>query len=355
VTRAALIGFCALVGCGDLVGLEGAPTPLATISVEVTGEIVSPDSEETPRLHVALVWGKQWQPEPFCFLPAESPEAAAVIAEGCPDSFGFVPARVAASAPIEPGGTAALELFQLPAADVMVGDVTARVAYGSLVVFDDRDGDGTLELQEHHGEGGVPGPDAVLDRVYGASFLTMTRPDLRIGFREGEFDDDAAFYPRSGCEAPPPGFSVLGAGGFTAEEAVAAVLRGELPREDPASCSTAALDDTVVRIPLEAPDAVSEVACQDSDGRGTPDYHEVDEEVDLSRRTWACAGLPMFPGQESRGDAVQLVMAGLPGDVCRGVTHFVLRGCSDDPLCEDPEFDFSDHPPAWWPCPETPP
>ena len=348
--RRAALAVALLAGCGDLVGLGGVPTPLATIAVEVTGDLEPlrpPGTEdETPHLHVALVWGAQWQPEAFCFLPADSPESAAVIDEGCPDNFGFVPARVAASVPVEPGGAAELELFQLPGADVMVGDVTARVAYGSLVVFDDRDGDGTLALQEDHGEGGAPGPGAVLDLVYGASFLTMTRPDQRIAFREGDFDQDAAFYPRRGCEAPPRGFSALGAGGFTEEEAVAAVLMGELPAEDPASCSTAALDDEVVTIPLEPPDAVSEVACTASSGRGYPDYHEPDEEVDLSDRTWACAHLPRFPGEDSAGDLLQLVMAGPPGDVCRGVTHFVLRGCSDDPLCEQPEFDFSDHPPA---------
>lgn len=356
MTRELLLALVGLAGCGDLVGLGGTPTPLATVEVEVTGDLEPlrpPGTEdETPRLRVALIWGKQWQPEPFCFLPAESPEAAAVIDEGCPDNFGFVPARVAASVPVEVGVPAALELVQLPGADVMVGDVTARVAYGSLVVFDDRDGDETLALQQHHGEEPPPGPDAVLDLVYGASFLTMTRPDQRIGFREGDFDARAAFYPRSGCEEPARGFSVLGAGGFTEEEAVAAVLRGELPPEDPASCSGAPLDTAVVSVPLEAPDAVREVACEDSDGRGYPDYHEASDFVDISQRTWACAGLPRFPGEESAGDVVQLVMAGPPGDVCRGVTHFVLRGCSDDPLCEQPEFDFSGSPPDWWPCPD---
>ena len=97
-------------------------------------------------LRVALVWGAQWLTEPFCVLPAESPEAAAVIDAGCRDPFGFVPALVSVSVPIAVDVPATLTLSQLPAADVMVGDVTARVAYGSLVVFDDRNGSGTLEL-----------------------------------------------------------------------------------------------------------------------------------------------------------------------------------------------------------------
>ena len=69
-----------------------------------------------------------------------------MIDAGCRDPFGFVPDVVSVSVPIDVDAPATLTLTQLPAADVMVGDVTARVAYGSLVVFDDRDDTGTLEL-----------------------------------------------------------------------------------------------------------------------------------------------------------------------------------------------------------------
>ena len=101
-------------------------------------------------LRVALVWGAQWLTEPFCILPAESPEAAAVIAAGCRDPFGFVPAACRPACRSTVDVPATLTLVQLPAADVMVGDITARVAYGSLVVYDDRDGTGTLELATPH-------------------------------------------------------------------------------------------------------------------------------------------------------------------------------------------------------------
>src|SRR6185369_9462206 len=175
-------------------------------------------------LRVALVWGAQWLTEPFCVLPAESPEAAAVIDAGCRDPFGFVPAAVSVGVPIDVDVPTTLTLVQLPSADVMVGDVTARVAYGSLVVFDDRDDSGTLELAMPQrapsgGRQGRPpqGGTTSADVIYGASFLTMTVPDQRVAYREGAFDAASAFYPRAGCELPPPpGFSVLAAGGFSA-------------------------------------------------------------------------------------------------------------------------------------------
>ena len=91
---------------------------------------------------------------------------------------------------------ATLTLSQLPAPDVMVGDVTARVAYASLVVFDDRDDSGTLELSRprrppfafEDERGFQPGRPDSLDVIYGASFVTMTAPDQRVAYREGAFD-----------------------------------------------------------------------------------------------------------------------------------------------------------------------
>lgn len=350
---AAIVAAVAAAGCGDLVGFGGPPTPLATIHVELSGDVepLRPPgtANETVRLHAALIWGDQWQPEPLCFLPPESDEAAAVIAAGCPDNFAFMPKRVAAVAPVDTEGTATIELFELPSAEVMVGDVTARIAYASVVVFDDRDGDGDVRLRHDDGEGEGPAEDAILDFVYGASFLSMSQPDTRIAFREGDFEE-SAFFPRAGCEPPPPGFSILSAGGFSEADAIAAVLSGELPQQDPASCRNQTLDSGVVTVPLFEEQVAREAICEGVGGRGYPDYHEAEQDFpDLTERTYACVHVPSFGGYEG-GDEIQLVMAGPPRDVCRGVTHFVLRGCSDDPNCEIPEFDFSDNPPDGWPC-----
>ena len=140
-----------VAACGELKGFDGEAPPLATFQVVFQGDLAPlrpAGVTDVHALRVALVWGAQWLTEPFCVLPAESAEAAAVIDAGCRDPFGFVPAAVSVGVPIAVDVPATLTLTQLPAADVMVGDVTARVAYGSLVVFDDRDDSGTLGAVE---------------------------------------------------------------------------------------------------------------------------------------------------------------------------------------------------------------
>jgi hypothetical protein len=360
MARLSILVPFALAGCGNVVGLGGSPTPLARIQVEVSGDPIPPAAH----LRVALVWGAQWLPEPFCVLPPESAAAAAVIQAGCRDSFGFVPKRVAANIALAPGTPVTLELFDLPAADVMVGDVTARVAYGSLVVYDDRNDNGTLELRQGERVPPGSGPDAGIDLgdagpvgpadvVCGASFLSMTRPDQRIAFREGDFNAAAAFYPRQGCPPPPRGFSVLAAGGFSEAAALAAILAGQLPPEDPQTCAEVGLDQSVVSIAISDPAAATQVACLPRGTNGIPRYRDPPAEApDLTNRTWACAGLPDLgsPGQPSPGGVTQLVVSGPPTNACKSLTHYVLRGCDNDPNCASPEWDFTATPPSWWPC-----
>ncbi len=350
-----------LAGCSDhLVGLSGAPTPLARIQVQVEGDLAPlrpPGTEnETPQLRVALVWGAQWLNEPFCFLPPESSEADLLIQAGCRDSLGFAPARVAANVAVEVGVPATLDLFDLPAADVMVGDVTARIAYGSLIVYDDRDGSGTLELRRPSRDGpeGPPPPDGgpVVDSkdiVYGASFVSMALPDRRLAFREGGFLTAAAFYPRAGCEPPPPGFSLLSAGGFSLDEARAAAILGRLPEEDPATCATSTLDQAVVTIALTRPADVREVACRVRRTDGSVRYNEPPGDASvLTGRTWACVGFPTLGSDPVPGQ--QLVIAAGADESCMGLTHYALKSCEEDPGCATPQWDRTASPPDWWPC-----
>jgi hypothetical protein len=338
-----------LVGCGDLAGFSGDVPPLATIHVQVTGTQPAP-------LNVAMVWGKQWLVEPLCILPAESADAQAVIDAGCRDPFGFVPARVDANVPVAADGSATIELGSLPAADILVGDLTARVGYASLIAYEDIDGSGTLELgrPDRPGNRGGMGmgndlPTMLRDKVQGASFVAMTQADQRIAFREGSYSAVAAFYPRAGCGDPPVGFSIDAAGGFTAEAAIAATLAGTLPTEDPATCSQATLDAATVTVPLRAdPTDLAELACSERTTDSSVRYREPDGDApDLANRIHACVHTPSF-GEMST--TIELVIAGNPDNSCAGLTHFVLRGCDDGPGCAVPEWDYTATPPSWWPC-----
>jgi len=357
-TAIAAAWLAAATGCGSLSDFSGDVPPLATVQVQTTGELASVrvPGPGDPVLRVALVWGAQWLTEPLCILPPDDASVATLIAAGCRDPFSFVPDRVAVNAPLASDGTASLELFDLPAADVMVGGVTARVAYASVIVYDDRDGDGTLSFGRPNRLGGRDnGPPqetggSTDDRVYAASFVSMTEPDSRLAFREGGFDRTAAFYPRSGCGDPLPSFSIVSAGGFSAADALASQLRGELPREDPATCREQSTD-VPVTLAFRPPAQLHELACEERAIDSSVRYREPpSEQPDLSDRTFACARVPDFGSGKANG-MIQLAISGHPDDSCVGLTHYVLRGCRNDALCELPTWDITATPPSWWPCP----
>lgn len=350
-----VVACLALVGCN--VGLKGLDetdlTPLATLTVQTTGDFQKlrpPETlAETPRLRVALVWAGVPDPDRFCLenallgfgMPGDA-STTAVVAAGCPDVLGFVPALASVVIPIEPGVAAKMDLLSLPTAEVLVGAPEGRVAYGSLVVFDDRNGNDALDLMrtqvadQGHGPGsgggggGGPGsgmggdqPKEPVDFVYGASFVTMRQGHTRVAFREGTFDLASYFYPTIGCDPPAQGFSIRKVVG--------------LPTAS--TCQSFSFDAQAVEIPLQATETVREVACNSVKAR----YRDV-QEAPVLTTPWVCDG----PNH--------LVVANVAGD-CRGLGHFLLKGCEDDPNCETPSWDVTATPPHWWPCigvPEKP-
>jgi hypothetical protein len=352
MTKAGVLALV-LAGCGKLDGFEGEVSPLATFQFEVTGdfESVRVAGADNEKLHVALVWGAQWLPDAICFLPPESPDVAEVVAVGCRDPFGFIPDRVSDEVPADAN---ALPVFALPSADVMVGDVTARIAYASLVVYDDRNDTEGLQLGRSQNtpdlDDGPPDPIVVRDIVYGASFVTMTEPDVRIALREGGYNAGAAFYPRKGCGEPAPGFSVVAAGGFTAEAAIASVSIGTLPSQNPATCSESAPAGAVIPIALRDPTKIQDVGCVGRRSDGSIRYREPPPEgIDMTNREVACAKVPDF-GSGAGAGIVQLLVSSRSDARCKGLTHYVLRGCFDDAACAVPDWDVTATPPSWWPC-----
>ncbi|HET9989112.1 MAG TPA: hypothetical protein VFQ65_11340 [Kofleriaceae bacterium] len=349
------------VACDDLKDFGGPVPAYATVKLEVTGDptLLPADAD----LKVAMVWGGQWLVEALCILPPENMDAATLLAAGCRDPFGFVPARVDSNVPAAVGVATTLPLIALPSADLLIGDVTARVGYASLIVYDDRDHNGTLTLARPNripsngpGMGGGSGsgdlPVDQRDTVYGASFAAMTQPDQRVAYREGEFSPVAAFYPRAGCGDPPLGFSMLAAGGFTAQAAIEATLANMLPQEDPASCAETVLSATTIEVPLQMPvlESVKELGCAERTSDSSVRYLNPDPTQpapDFTDRVTACVHLPSF-GAPS--DTVELVVSGRSEDACVGISHYVLKGCRESPDCGSPDWDHSGAPPTWWPC-----
>lgn len=333
-----------LVGCGDLRGLDPDPlSPLATIHVRVSGDIdaVRPPGNGPPRLRATLLWAAPDLPDPSCLGPIENADHAAVVAAACGDPLRFHRGGYMsfADAPVNADGTATLDLGLLP--DLLFGDMYSQIVYGSVVIYDDVNGNGNLD------------PFSFTDVIYGASFASMAQPDTRVGFRHGAFDPGWAYYPRRGCEPPVEGYSLVSAGGFTLEQAIEAQARGELPAQDPAQCRQDAIDRELV-VALRPPDELDAVGCPAfayyfsaplgilPPGRpGNPD------------RLSACTSIPDRGTGRSHGRFQLLIGQSFQAN-CPFIQHFVLRGCQDDPLCEVPEWDVP--PSNDWPCPaEDPP
>ena len=132
----------------------------------------------------------------------------------------------------------------------------------------------------------------------------MTAPDQRVAFREGAFDSLSAFYPRAGCDPPPPGFSVLAAGGFTAEAALAALLGGGLPPEDPATCAASAPAEATIAIAARAPVDMQQVGCEVPREDSSVRYREPPPtSPGIKDRAWACAHLPSFDAGPTEAEA----------------------------------------------------
>ncbi|HEY3805478.1 MAG TPA: hypothetical protein VGL61_22875 [Kofleriaceae bacterium] len=355
----------ALASCGKLQGIGGDAPPLATMQVEATAD----PGAAGESLNIALVWGMQWLPEALCtgIIPPENPAVGSAEVAGCRDPFGFVPLRVETSVPVVPGEPATISLIDLPSSDVLVGDITARVAYASFVLYDDRNGNGNLDLARANriaatGPGGGGGgsdagsnsnlPVQLPDVIYGASFMTMTEPDLRLAYREGAFVE-TAFYPRQGCADPPPAFSILGASGFDIQTAVASVVAGTLPEEsDLSQCSEGSAATTVVPITPTAADVDAEAACTENTADSSVRYREpTDDEPDFTERMLACTHLPSLGSGSAVSPQIELIVTGRSDDSCAGLTHYVLTGCRTDASCEAPQWDHSETPPSWWPCP----
>ena len=352
MTRALAIALVA--GCGTLQGIDGPVPPVVTFSIDLTTAHFDPQQYQNPRL--ALVWGMQWLPEPLCILPPESPQAESAIIAGCRDPFGFVPLRVETSVAAD-ATSLVISLYDVPASDVLVGDITARVAYGNFILFDDLDADGTLDLARPNrlgvpstGSGSEGQPTMLTDHVITSSFVSMTFPDQRVAYREGAFDETAAFYPRAGCGDPPPAFSIDAASGFTQDAAIASVIAGTLPQEtDPSQCVQGAPATTTVAMPIDYA-AHGEVACTENNADSSVRYREPTTDApDFTDRVTACVHLPTFEGPPS--PTYELVVSGASTDSCVGLTHYILTGCRTDPNCLCPDWDLAATPPSWWPCP----
>lgn len=396
------LGLLATIACDQGVqSLQDTALVVATVRVRLANDPAaflpkdaSTTAAHTPHWRVGLVWAGEAKTDRFCLTAMQEmlgkgksgpvdPATAQVVAQGCPDPFGFVPAVLGPSAPIQPGGEAQLTFLDLPTSKALVGTPDSRVGYAAVVLWDDRDckHDGILQFTRSSrldfappdnptdtpkaptttsggggsggggsggpGNGGGPGggtavitdngcsgggggmggmggagggSGAAVDYVYATSFLSMLKPHTRLGYREGSWLKGILFYPIIGCE-PPELFSIIDVSG----PPTAAV------------CTYAKLQDRVIELAAEASETVRSVQCVQQAAR----YQAPPKELKLTT-PWVCA------------DKNHLVFVNPPGP-CKGLNHFLLKGCRDDPKCDVAEWDIQPKDvPEWWPCANAP-
>lgn len=357
--RRLVFTLLALTACkGELHDLGDDPAPLATLRGTISGDLegtLLDGAASLGRLRVGLLWAGVPVFVPYCHENGPNPRdpgrnPSGIAEAGCRDPFDVVASRAGPSVAVDPRTLSfELPLAQLPSAEVMVGPLGQRVVYGTVVLFDDRDEDGELDLRRGCGGfgrgGGGGGPDAgsgsdqreLGDPVYAASFHTLKEEQLRVAYVEGPFDPSSFFYPHPGCSALPPG-------GFSLWR-VGALL-------DPsASCRVDPID-TPLELAVEPPVSFGPLLCEqrDRESFSRPPSDRFLEDRDsfeelLTRFRWECWG-------------DQIAMVDLEC-ACPEIRVFGVKGCWDEVQeeCPVPDWDLTEtlaEKGIEWPCQARP-
>lgn len=346
------------LGCGPAATGLGTEQPLLA---EVKGTLVGNLLALGPRTRVGLVWTGVPVFVPYCheygYTPLDRERAVTTEAAlGCRSPFAVVSSVVGPSVPLEStgDGTFTIPLRQVPPASVMVGEPGRRVAYASVVLFVDDDGDGELDLGRPCGGGGgglgggppVGSTDAGVgvdaaattddtraggEVIMGATFSVLTRPQIRITYVEGALDQSSYWYP------PPAGCSSFPSAGFSA-------WRMGSSLDPSATCEVERLEDATIGISIAERDSLGDVnglRCTQGARQTFP--------RELSARTAEslAEGFDRYSMSCLDDGTVVLVDKRC---ACREVRTYPLAGCRDEVDCPVPEWDLRASPPQWWPC-----
>ena len=293
----------------------------------------------------ALFWGSNIDVPEVCLLP----EAAGLLTDLCPDPFLVNGVWMANSVTLDSQATGfELTLDALPPFYTVVGDVNGRIAYGSVVVFSDADGDGILTLlpqfsleKPKGGEGKDEETDDaddidgwVSDRVVASSFYHLNEPQVRLVHKEGTFDLSSNFLPAQNCEEAPSGFSLLKR--LTRDET--GILN---------SCETGTTDEKIPLWPLNEI-ADQKLRCTQNWAEWRPPDGCVDELSD-----WEEEGKAPDPVDYTAAICIREDLLVLPytDRGCGAFQTLGLTGCWNGINCDEPDWDCRQTPPEGWPCP----
>lgn len=299
----------ALSACGEGVHSgESFGEPLVTLRARIEGQ--APSTATTGELSASMIWAA---------MPAEFEECMeAAIDEGeimtCMEGNRFVPALATNSVPVQPVFPASFEipLYTLPSPAVLSGSPGALFGYGILVVYDDGNTNGELDLVDSEATSSV-------DTVLGASAPTGQHEIGFVVYREGALSPVWKMFSLFGCGEPEQGFSVIR---MVMDEAAGTL-----------SCVVRRTNDTTLAVYFEDSEEMRSLVCEAAEEGSTYPAAEPPPGA-----TVECYG-PDF-----------MRFASNPSAYCRHWQTYRLSGCFDPLDCSTPDWDLTASPPDWWPC-----
>lgn len=312
-SRFALVLLTAIVAaCSALPGESLGSAPVYTLNGHVD---VSKLRANGKPLSVALAWGAVPAYPQVCVTHGNK---YLQLKEACGSPFTFRIGQYFPGQPlvVDEAGNFTYTVGALPEARLTVGSQAGRVAYGSLVIYEDIAQLGGFQP----GEAG----EEPASRVVAASFASLTLPQHRIVLREGEWDIASMFYPHVGCTVPPPGFSLMKA-------TLGISPQGELQ----GSCEIQPTTQPVEILPLSELDAKA-ISCPANVGSAHPEW------ISEPPTNGICL------------DAGTLLIPTDATNYCPAVQVVLLKGCYDPARTDcdkEPDWDVTATPPDWWSCP----
>ena len=324
-----LVAAAAACGCSSVHDANVPGDPLLVVHGHVDTTALVRTNPNAPLIG-ALVWATVPAVNPVCVRFPNDP----TIQGACPDPQGVFLGEIEVTAPIAPDGSFDLDLFHLPAFSNSVGDSINRVAYGSILVAEDVNGDGNLDLiQKPSGDRGGPGMEnANPDRIVAASFSSLNAHQERLVFLEGAF-----IPPCLTADMMPPACSYYYPS--TCIDPAAIYRNFSVMTTDPGgACADVPLpDDTAVieAAPLASAADGLALNCRSIQGSDVT-VHAPPADGDAP------------PGSPPLACPAPKIVAAVYQQTCSWLRAYALSGCAQDPLCASPEWTTTTAPP-WWP------
>lgn len=306
-----LVPLLAAVSCGDIHYGDYHGKPLVILDAKVEGQL--PENISALLLRASLIWETQTPELLECLDRADTEEKV----YECTTPEDFQPVQASRSVAIEPTFPASFEvpLYLLPDLEMLSGQRDSLLGYGVLVVYEDGNQNMELDLVP-------PRATESVDTILASGIPTdANRRDLVV-YREGELSPlwKLFAYPPYGCPEPPQGFSIL---------------TREYHAAEGYSCTVRPAAEAVIPVHFEDSERQRQLICEP--------YFDIDTSTK-----------PVEPPPPDREvtchfhDTLEYIVD--PSWYCKYKQFLELAGCEAYYGCVDPEWDYTDNPPAWWPC-----